>query len=199
MIRPPRPGQSVFASSELVDLRARHHRKLDELATPIRRYGLMARIAMVTLRDHLGRLTGEVKHHRWGLGRPRLPASARPGRCPMATRSTSTAVAAIEPVFTEPERLALAGFLAGYTGIPTRQPPQIVGRAKSGQGPSHSPLGNWRRPAPFPAACLIVRWRWPSPGSASTTRSAPVISSVCRRTPVLRQLQCPAAGGSPPR
>jgi Phage integrase, N-terminal SAM-like domain len=35
----------------------------------------------------------------------------------MATTSTSTALAAIEPVFTEPERLALAGFLAGYTGL----------------------------------------------------------------------------------
>jgi hypothetical protein len=35
----------------------------------------------------------------------------------MATTSTSTAVAAVEPVFTEPERLALAGFLAGYTGL----------------------------------------------------------------------------------
>ena len=35
----------------------------------------------------------------------------------MATTSTSTAVAAVEPVFTEPERLALAGFLAGYTGM----------------------------------------------------------------------------------
>ena len=33
----------------------------------------------------------------------------------MAT--TSTAVAAIEPMFTQPERLALAGFLAGYTGL----------------------------------------------------------------------------------
>jgi integrase len=33
----------------------------------------------------------------------------------MAT--TSTAVATIEPVFTEPERLALAGFLAGYTDL----------------------------------------------------------------------------------
>ena len=33
----------------------------------------------------------------------------------MAT--TSTAVAASEPMFTEPERLALAGFLAGYTGL----------------------------------------------------------------------------------
>jgi hypothetical protein len=32
----------------------------------------------------------------------------------MATTSTSTAVAAVKPLFTEPERLALAGFLAGY-------------------------------------------------------------------------------------
>src|SRR5438132_10692720 len=35
----------------------------------------------------------------------------------MAITSTSTAIAAIEPVLTEPERLALAGFLAGYTGL----------------------------------------------------------------------------------
>src|SRR6516162_2057541 len=34
----------------------------------------------------------------------------------MATTSTSTAVA-VEPVFTSTERLALAGFLAGYTGL----------------------------------------------------------------------------------
>jgi integrase/recombinase XerD len=35
----------------------------------------------------------------------------------VATMSMSTAVAAIEPVLTESERLALAGFLAGYTGL----------------------------------------------------------------------------------
>src|SRR6516225_7568091 len=35
----------------------------------------------------------------------------------MATTSTSTAVAVVEPVFTQSERLALAGFLAGYTGL----------------------------------------------------------------------------------
>jgi site-specific recombinase XerD len=35
----------------------------------------------------------------------------------MATTSTSTAAAIVEPVFTEPERLALAGFLASYTGL----------------------------------------------------------------------------------
>ncbi len=31
--------------------------------------------------------------------------------------STATAVAVVEPVFTELEGLALAGFLAGYTGL----------------------------------------------------------------------------------
>jgi len=35
----------------------------------------------------------------------------------MATTSISTAVATAELVFTKPERLALAGFLAGYTGL----------------------------------------------------------------------------------
>jgi integrase/recombinase XerD len=35
----------------------------------------------------------------------------------MTTTSISTAVATVEPVFTEPERLAVAGFLAGYTGL----------------------------------------------------------------------------------
>ena len=35
----------------------------------------------------------------------------------MATTSMSTAVAGAEPVFTKPERLALAGLLAGYTGL----------------------------------------------------------------------------------
>jgi integrase/recombinase XerD len=33
------------------------------------------------------------------------------------TSSASTAIAVAEPVFTRPERLALAGFLAGYTGL----------------------------------------------------------------------------------
>jgi hypothetical protein len=33
------------------------------------------------------------------------------------TSSTSTVIAVSEPVFTGPERLALAGFLAGYTGL----------------------------------------------------------------------------------
>jgi hypothetical protein len=35
----------------------------------------------------------------------------------MATMSTSTAVAVVEPVFTAPEQFALARFLAGYNGL----------------------------------------------------------------------------------
>jgi integrase/recombinase XerD len=35
----------------------------------------------------------------------------------MATTSTSTAIVPVQPVFTTAERLALAGFLAGYTGL----------------------------------------------------------------------------------
>ncbi len=35
----------------------------------------------------------------------------------MATTSTSTAIVPIQPAFTAAERLALAGFLAGYTGL----------------------------------------------------------------------------------
>ena len=35
----------------------------------------------------------------------------------MATTSTSTAIVSVQPMFTAAERLALAGFLAGYTGL----------------------------------------------------------------------------------
>jgi hypothetical protein len=47
----------------------------------------------------------------------------------MATTSTSTVVAAVEPVFTEPERRALAGFLAGYTGLTREAYALDLGRA----------------------------------------------------------------------
>ena len=35
----------------------------------------------------------------------------------MTTATPSTALATIQPAFTNPERLALAGFLAGYRGL----------------------------------------------------------------------------------
>ena len=46
----------------------------------------------------------------------------------MTTTPTSTPVATVEPVFTEPERLALAGFLAGYTGLTARRVGHVVRR-----------------------------------------------------------------------
>ena len=35
----------------------------------------------------------------------------------MTTAAPSTALVTIQPAFTDPERLALAGFLAGYRGL----------------------------------------------------------------------------------
>ena len=40
--------------------------------------------------------------------------SSPAGRCPMTTAVPSAALATIQPVFTDAERVALAGFLAGY-------------------------------------------------------------------------------------
>ena len=56
----------------------------------------------------------------WGLGWPSLRVSARIRRCLMATTTPSAALVPTAPVFTNTERLALAGFLAGYSGL-TRQ------------------------------------------------------------------------------
>jgi hypothetical protein len=73
---------------------------------------------VVTLRDHPVRLTSWVKHCRWGLGGPSLPGLSPTREVPpMVTTSTSTAVAVAESMVTEPERRALAGFLAGYAGL----------------------------------------------------------------------------------
>jgi len=43
----------------------------------------------------------------------------------MTTAAPSTALATIQPVFTDPERLALAGYLAGYRGL-TREAYALV-------------------------------------------------------------------------
>jgi hypothetical protein len=60
---------------------------------------------------------------RWVSAQLLGPALAQPsgsspaGRCPMTTATPSTALATIQPAFTDPERLALAGYLAGYRGL----------------------------------------------------------------------------------
>jgi hypothetical protein len=44
----------------------------------------------------------------------------------MTTAAPSTSLATIQPAFTDPERLALAGYLAGYRGL-TREAYALVG------------------------------------------------------------------------
>ncbi|HJY58178.1 MAG TPA: tyrosine-type recombinase/integrase, partial [Streptosporangiaceae bacterium] len=53
----------------------------------------------------------------WDRNWPGLPGSSPAGRCPMTTATPSTALATIQPAFTDAERLALAGYLAGYRGL----------------------------------------------------------------------------------
>jgi hypothetical protein len=48
---------------------------------------------------------------------PSFPGLSSSGRCPMTTAAPSTALATIQPAFTDAERFALAGFLAGYRGL----------------------------------------------------------------------------------
>src|SRR6185295_13227645 len=52
-----------------------------------------------------------------GPGLAQLPGFSLAGRCPMTTAIPSTALATIQPAFTDPERLALVGYLAGYRGL----------------------------------------------------------------------------------
>jgi len=47
---------------------------------------------------------------------PASPVSARTGKYPM-TATATTALVPIQPAFSDAERLALAGFLAGYRGL----------------------------------------------------------------------------------
>jgi hypothetical protein len=52
------------------------------------------------------------------------PAGSRrePRRCPMATTISSAALVPVTPVFSNTERLALAGWRTGGTAVPSRDP-----------------------------------------------------------------------------
>jgi site-specific recombinase XerD len=52
-----------------------------------------------------------------GPGLAQLPGSSLAGRYPMTTAAPSAVLATIQPFFTDAERVALAGFLAGYRGL----------------------------------------------------------------------------------
>ena len=56
----------------------------------------------------------------WGLGWPSIGALARAPGVPDGNTMPSAALVPVTPVFTNTERLALAGFLAGYTGVRRR-------------------------------------------------------------------------------
>jgi hypothetical protein len=74
----------------------------------------------VTWRDGLGRLTVDFSSFAAASAGPASGSQPVPRRCPMATTTPSAALVPVAPVFTNTERLALAGFLAAYSGL-TRQ------------------------------------------------------------------------------
>ena len=68
----------------------------------------------VTWRDRRAELTVGFRLIAGARCWPSFPGLSSSGRCPM---TTSTALATIQPAFTDAERRALAGFLAGYRGL----------------------------------------------------------------------------------
>jgi len=54
----------------------------------------------------------------------------------MTTAAPSTALAMIQPVFTDAERLALAGFLAGYRGLTARPTRSTYASSPPGAAPA---------------------------------------------------------------
>jgi hypothetical protein len=70
----------------------------------------------------------------------------------MTTTTTSAALVPAGPVFSEPERLALAGFLAGYSGL-TREAYALDLRQ-------------------FAAGAIAAGWRCSPPGAPTSSASA---------------------------
>ena len=97
----------------------------------------------------------------------------------MATTSTSTAAAAAEPVFTDAEQLALAGFLACYTSL-TREAYALDLRQYASLVPAASP-------APVPGAAPTsnaspATWK-PAAGRGRLSRAACALSLGSISTP----------------
>ena len=55
--------------------------------------------------------------NRWDRGWPSFPVPAWPGGAPTTNAAPSAALATTQPAFTDAERIALAGFLAGYRDL----------------------------------------------------------------------------------
>jgi hypothetical protein len=116
--------------------------------------------------------------HPWDLRRPGLSGPGCPRRCPDRRHVPSIFPRPCPPVFTDAERLALAGSLAGYRGL-TREAytltcassPAGAAPARFRCSPSAAPTSrpspaNWKHGAvpapPSPGGCA------PSPGSTGT-------------------------------
>src|SRR6266576_3677958 len=72
---------------------------------------------VVTCCDGLSRLTLGFRSIAGIRSWPSPPGLSPAGRCPMTTAAPPTALVMIQPAFSDAERLALAGFLAGYRGL----------------------------------------------------------------------------------
>ncbi len=70
--------------------------------------------------DRRSRLTVRLSSFAGASAGPASGSQPEAWRCPMTTTPVSAALVPITPVFANTERLALAGFLAGYSGL-TRQ------------------------------------------------------------------------------
>ena len=162
-----------------------------------RRYRLLSG-RVVTCCDRHIRLTLRFRSIAGIRNRPGPSGSSPAGRCPMTTAVPATALAAIQPAFTDAERLALAGFLVGYRGL-TREAYALDLRqfttwyrarslalfAVRGAASNPSP-GSWRLEAgpgrPSHSGCA------PSPGSAVRGRRRAPRAFPCSSRP-------PSAGG----
>src|SRR5205823_5577233 len=72
---------------------------------------------IVTWRDRRAELTVRIRLIAGARCWPSFPGLSSSGRYPMTTAAPSTALATIQPAFTNAERIALGGFLAGYRGL----------------------------------------------------------------------------------
>src|SRR5215831_14725480 len=100
-----------------VDLRGRRGQIIGDIEriSGCRRRLVSRRV--VTCCDRLPRLTLGFRSTAGTRNRPSPPGLSPARRCPMTTAIPSTALATIKPIFTDSERLALAGFLAGYRSL----------------------------------------------------------------------------------
>jgi integrase/recombinase XerD len=94
------------------------------------------------------------------------------------TSSTSTAVAVAEPVFSPQERLALAGFLAGYTGL-TREAYALDLRQYASWCANSATCACSRRAAPTSSASPAT-WKSAAGARATITRRLCTIAGFYR-------------------